>query len=136
MFVAGAGQVKFTKDYEAAGLKGKIPRYGAFITEGTLAAQGSSAQGLQAVLHQALPRPTAAIRRMQDATAAIASGPGQRSNHALDQPVHALDRRIVERALRQPQLAVVVRERRRKRLEAARDDRLSAFVDFCAHGRG
>ena len=53
VFVAGAGQVKFTKDYEAAGLKGKIALYGAFITEGTLAAQGTSAQGLQTVLHYA-----------------------------------------------------------------------------------
>ena len=53
VFVAGAGQVKFVKDYEAAGLKGKIPLYGAFITEGTLAAQGTSAQGLQTVLHYA-----------------------------------------------------------------------------------
>ena len=52
-FVAGAGQVKFTKDYESAGLKGKIPLYGAFITEATLAEQGSWGQGLQTVLHYA-----------------------------------------------------------------------------------
>lgn len=50
-FVAGAAQVKLTKDYEAAGLKTKIPLYGAFITEGTLKAQGSSAQGLLTALH-------------------------------------------------------------------------------------
>jgi len=53
VFFGGAGAVKFTKDYEAAGLKGKIPLSGAFVTEGTLAAQGSSAQGLQTVLHYA-----------------------------------------------------------------------------------
>jgi len=52
-FVAGAAQVKLTKDYEAAGLKEKIPLYGAFLTEGTLAAQGSSAQGMQTALHYA-----------------------------------------------------------------------------------
>ena len=51
VFVAGAGQVKFVKDYAAAGLKNSIPLYGAFITEGTLAAQGDAAQGLQTVLH-------------------------------------------------------------------------------------
>lgn len=53
VFVAGAGQVKFVKDYVAAGLKDKIPLYGAFITEGTLEAQGSSAEGLETVLYYA-----------------------------------------------------------------------------------
>ncbi|MES2051468.1 MAG: ABC transporter substrate-binding protein [Pseudomonadota bacterium] len=53
VFVAGAGQVKFVKDYAAAGLKTSIPLYGAFITEGTLAAQGEAASGLQTVLHYA-----------------------------------------------------------------------------------
>lgn len=52
-FVAGAAQVKLTKDYEAAGLKDKIPLYGAFLTEGTLEAQGSSAQGMLTALHYA-----------------------------------------------------------------------------------
>jgi len=53
VFVAGAGQVKFVKDYAAAGLKASIPLYGAFITEGTLAAQGEAASGLMTVLHYA-----------------------------------------------------------------------------------
>lgn len=52
-FVAGAGQVKLVKDYAAAGLKNSIPLYGAFLTEGTLAAQGEAAQGMQTVLHYA-----------------------------------------------------------------------------------
>ena len=53
-FFAGGGAVKFTKDYEAAGLKSKIPLYGnGFLTEGTLQAQGSSAQGLLTTLHYA-----------------------------------------------------------------------------------
>ena len=52
-FVAGAAQVKLTKDYEAAGLKDKTPLYGAFLTEGTLDAQGSSAQGMLTALHYA-----------------------------------------------------------------------------------
>lgn len=52
-FVAGAAQVKLTKDYEASGLKDKIPLYGAFLTEGTLEAQGSSAQGMLTTLHYA-----------------------------------------------------------------------------------
>jgi branched-chain amino acid transport system substrate-binding protein len=53
-FFAGGGAVKFTKDYEAAGLKGKIPLYGnGFLTEGTLQAQASSAQGILTTLHYA-----------------------------------------------------------------------------------
>lgn len=53
-FFAGGGAVKFTKDYEAAGLKNKIPLYGnGFLTEGTLQAQGSSAQGIYTTLHYA-----------------------------------------------------------------------------------
>ncbi len=51
VFVAGAGQVKFVRDYAAAGLKNSIPLYGAFITEGTLAAQGEAASGLLTALH-------------------------------------------------------------------------------------
>jgi branched-chain amino acid transport system substrate-binding protein len=53
VFVAGAAQVKFVKDYAAAGLKTTIPLYGAFITEGTLAAQGDAASGLLTALHYA-----------------------------------------------------------------------------------
>jgi len=52
-FVAGAAQVKFVKDYAAAGLKTGIPLYGAFLTEGTLTAQGDAASGLQTTLHYA-----------------------------------------------------------------------------------
>lgn len=53
-FFAGGGAVKFTRDYEAAGLKSKIPLYGnGFLTEGTLQAQGSSAQGILTTLHYA-----------------------------------------------------------------------------------
>ncbi len=52
-FVAGAAQVKLVKDYAAAGLKQSIPLYGAFLTEGTLAAQGEAAAGMQTVLHYA-----------------------------------------------------------------------------------
>jgi branched-chain amino acid transport system substrate-binding protein len=38
-FFAGGGAVKFVKDYQAAGLKGKIPLYGSgFLTDGTLEA--------------------------------------------------------------------------------------------------
>jgi branched-chain amino acid transport system substrate-binding protein len=53
-FFAGGGAVKFVKDYDAAGLKGKIPLYGSgFLTDGTLQAQGASAQGLLTTLHYA-----------------------------------------------------------------------------------
>ncbi len=51
-FFAGAGAVKFVKDYAAAGLKKSIPLYGAgFLTDGTLEAQGDAAQGLLTTLH-------------------------------------------------------------------------------------
>jgi branched-chain amino acid transport system substrate-binding protein len=51
-FFAGGGAVKFVKDYAAAGLKDKIPLYGAgFLTDGTLEAQGADAQGLLTALH-------------------------------------------------------------------------------------
>ena len=51
-FFAGGGAVKFVKDYAAAGLKDKIPLYGAgFLTDGTLEAQGAAAEGLLTTLH-------------------------------------------------------------------------------------
>lgn len=52
-FFGGASAVKFTKDYEAIGLKSKIPLYGDFLTDGLLQAQGSSAQGILTTLHYA-----------------------------------------------------------------------------------
>ena len=53
-FFAGGGAVKFVKDYAAAGLNRTIPLYGAgFLTDGTLDAQGDSAQGLLTTLHYA-----------------------------------------------------------------------------------
>ncbi|MCZ2293018.1 MAG: ABC transporter substrate-binding protein [Burkholderiales bacterium] len=53
-FFAGGGAVKFVKDYAAAGLKEKIPLYGAgFLTDGTLEGQGASAEGLLTTLHYA-----------------------------------------------------------------------------------
>jgi branched-chain amino acid transport system substrate-binding protein len=53
-FFAGGGAVKFVKDYDAAGLKKTIPLFGSgFLTDGTLEAQGASAQGLQTTLHYA-----------------------------------------------------------------------------------
>jgi branched-chain amino acid transport system substrate-binding protein len=51
-FFAGAGAVKFVKDYAAAGLKKTIPLYGpGFLTDGTLEAQGADADGLLTTLH-------------------------------------------------------------------------------------
>ncbi|MCK9382623.1 MAG: ABC transporter substrate-binding protein [Sulfuritalea sp.] len=50
-FFAGGGQVKFLKDYQAAGLKGKIPLYGSgFLTE-DLEASGDAAEGVETTLH-------------------------------------------------------------------------------------
>jgi branched-chain amino acid transport system substrate-binding protein len=51
-FFAGGGAVKFVKDYDAAGLRRTIPLVGSgFLTDGTLEAQGASAQGLITALH-------------------------------------------------------------------------------------
>jgi branched-chain amino acid transport system substrate-binding protein len=53
-FFAGGGAVKFVQDYAAAGLGKTIPLYGSgFLTDGTLQAQGQSAQGLLTTLHYA-----------------------------------------------------------------------------------
>ena len=53
-FFAGGGAVKFVKDYAAAGLNKTIPLYGpGFLTDGTLDAQGETAQGLLTTLHYA-----------------------------------------------------------------------------------
>ncbi len=54
VFFAGGGAVKFVKDYAAAGLKGKIPLYSpGFLTDGTLEAQGTDADGILTTLHYA-----------------------------------------------------------------------------------
>ncbi|WP_194712351.1 ABC transporter substrate-binding protein [Noviherbaspirillum soli] len=53
-FFAGGGAVKFVKDYAAAGLMKGAPLYGpGFLTDGTLEAQGESAQGMYTTLHYA-----------------------------------------------------------------------------------
>lgn len=52
VFFAGGGAAKFLKDYQAAGLKGKIPLYGSgFLTDGILEAAGEAAQGVETTLH-------------------------------------------------------------------------------------
>jgi branched-chain amino acid transport system substrate-binding protein len=54
VFFAGGGAVKFVKDYAAAGLNKTIQLVGpGFLTDGTLEAQGESAQGLLTTLHYA-----------------------------------------------------------------------------------
>jgi branched-chain amino acid transport system substrate-binding protein len=51
-FFAGGGAAKFIKDYQAAGLRGKIPLYSSgFLTDGVLEAVGDAAEGLETVLH-------------------------------------------------------------------------------------
>jgi branched-chain amino acid transport system substrate-binding protein len=53
-FFAGGGAVSFVKDYFAAGLRKTIPLVGpGFLTDGTLQAQGESAQGLETTMHYA-----------------------------------------------------------------------------------
>ena len=53
-FFAGGGAVKFVKDYDAAGLRKTVPLVASgFLTDGTLEAQGASAQGILSTLHYA-----------------------------------------------------------------------------------
>jgi branched-chain amino acid transport system substrate-binding protein len=49
-FFAGGGAVQFVKEYASAGIK--MPLCGpGFLTEGTLAAQGAAAEGIETALH-------------------------------------------------------------------------------------
>ncbi len=67
-FFAGAGAVKFVKDYADSGLKARVPLYGAgFLTDGTLRAQGAAAEGLFTTLHYADSLDTAVNRSFRDA---------------------------------------------------------------------
>jgi branched-chain amino acid transport system substrate-binding protein len=51
-FFAGGGAVKFLKDWQASGLKDRIPLYGqGALTEGILEAAGSAAEGIETTLH-------------------------------------------------------------------------------------
>jgi len=53
VFFAGAGAMKFVKDYAAAGLK-SIPLLGSgFVTDGVLQEQGDAAEGILTTLHYA-----------------------------------------------------------------------------------
>jgi len=52
VFFAGGGAAKFLRDWQAAGLKGKIPLLGpGFLTDGILEAVGNAAEGLETTLH-------------------------------------------------------------------------------------
>jgi len=52
VFFAGGGGAKLIKDWQAAGLKGKIPLYGSgFLTDGILDAVGDAAEGIETTLH-------------------------------------------------------------------------------------
>jgi branched-chain amino acid transport system substrate-binding protein len=65
-FFAGGGAVKFVKDYDAAGLKKSIPLYGpGFLTDGTLQAQGASAEGLLTTLHYVEDLPNAVNQKFK-----------------------------------------------------------------------
>jgi len=52
VFFAGGGGAKLIKDWQAAGLKGKIGLYGSgFLTDGILDAVGDAAEGIETTLH-------------------------------------------------------------------------------------
>jgi branched-chain amino acid transport system substrate-binding protein len=67
VFFAGAGALKFVKDYAAAGLK-SIPLLGSgFLTDGVLKDQGEAAEGILTTLHYADALDTADNRKFRDA---------------------------------------------------------------------
>ncbi|MGE3917385.1 MAG: ABC transporter substrate-binding protein [Hyphomicrobiaceae bacterium] len=70
-FFAGGGAVQFVKEYRAAGIKPPLCGNG-FLTEGTLAAQGEAAEGIETALHYAdgldNPRNTAFRKAFKDKT--------------------------------------------------------------------
>jgi branched-chain amino acid transport system substrate-binding protein len=116
-FFAGGGAAKFVKDYSAAGLKGKIPLIGAgFLTEGTLQAQGQTAEGILTTLHYAdvLDNPAnksfrAAFRKRYGAEADLYAMQGYDTGMLLIKAVEAAggnptDREGVLRAMRQVKL--------------------------------
>jgi len=50
-FYSGGPAIQFMKDYAAAGLQGKIPLWGTFLTEGTSHRAGSASEGILTTLH-------------------------------------------------------------------------------------
>lgn len=53
-FFGGGAASKFLRDYQAAGLKGRIPLFGSgFLTEGTIEAAGDAAEGIETILNYA-----------------------------------------------------------------------------------
>jgi branched-chain amino acid transport system substrate-binding protein len=51
VFFAGGGAAKFVTDWKAAGLKGRIPLYSTFLTDGILDAVGDAAEGIETTMH-------------------------------------------------------------------------------------
>ena len=106
-FFAGAGAVKFVKDYAAAGLKDKIPLLGAgFLTDGTLEAQGAAAEGVLTTLHYAdnlrTPRNTAfrlAYAKSYDSKADVYAVQGYDSAQLLGIGLRAVNGDLNQRPL-------------------------------------
>ncbi|NMG14095.1 ABC transporter substrate-binding protein [Aromatoleum bremense] len=70
----GSGAAKFVKDYDAAGLKAKIPLYGTgYLTEGTLEAMNGAGEGVLTTLHYADDLPNAKDKSFRTAYAAAYS---------------------------------------------------------------
>jgi branched-chain amino acid transport system substrate-binding protein len=97
-FYAGTSAVDFVKAYAQAGLKGRIPLYGAgFLTEGSvLAAEGADADGIQTVLNYAadLDNPAnrafaTAFQKAYSATPNIYNVTGYDAASVLDQAIAA-----------------------------------------------
>ncbi|TCS64052.1 ABC transporter substrate-binding protein [Varunaivibrio sulfuroxidans] len=98
VFFSGGGAVKFVKDYAGAGLKDTIPLYGAFVTEGTLEAQGTAAEGIVSTMHWAdtLNTPAniafmKAYRKVTSETATVFAMQGYDSAALIAQAMASLD---------------------------------------------
>ena len=64
-FYSGGGAIKFMKDYAAAGLQGKIPLWGTFLTEGTSRQAGAAAEGIKTTLHYSTELENATNRKFK-----------------------------------------------------------------------
>ncbi len=68
VFFAGAGALKFLRDYAAAGLQGRVPLYGpGFLTDGVLREAGAAAEGVKTTLHYADDLPSELNRNFRAA---------------------------------------------------------------------
>ena len=128
VFFAGGGAAKFLKDYQAAGLKGKIPLYGSgFLTDGVLEAAGDAAEGIETTLHYGDAHRHAAQQAR--------SAPPTRKAYKIDPDVYAVQGYDAGQLFVAGLKAVEGRHRRRRRSIIAADGEGARSTARAASGR-